>query len=239
MLTDNKNAANQIFDLILTEALKEDFEREVALYKGSGDEHIFSENFEKKISAIEKQLRRKQSAAKLKKSAPKLATTAAAIIVCVALATNTSVSAFLKDIIVRITGGFNQHEFIDDVVITIENFNQELRPTYLPEGYQISLAIYSPISMYISFVNQRENFEEDTTIVLQYGIAGSMAISVDNEHSEPHSILVSGREAVFYESNTEDRPSYLVWNIGGYGFVISAQIKLEEFVKIAESIKIS
>jgi hypothetical protein len=228
VLTDNKNAANQIFNLILTEALKEDCEREAALYKDSGSEHVFSEKFEKNIATIEKQLKRKQSATKLKKSAPKLATAAAAIIVCVTLATNPSVSAFFKDIIVRITGGFNQHEFNDDVVITIENFNHELRPAYLPEGYRITFAYYSLISMLVEF-----NDEDFNAISLQYGLANSIAISVDNEHSEPHSILVNGREAVFYESNTKDRPSYLVWNIGGYGFVLSAQIKLGEFVKIA------
>jgi hypothetical protein len=234
---NSKDATNQIFDLILTEALKEDCEREIELFKNVESEHIFSEKFEKEIKTIKYRLKRKQNARNLRKSAPKFATAAAAAIVIVALATNPSVSAFFRNIIVRLIDGFNQHEFIDDVVISIEDFNQELRPAYLPEGYQISFALYSPISMYVSFINQRDNMEDDTSIALEYSIAGDAAFSIAVENAEQYYVSVNGREAIFYETTTEDKTGYLFWNSGGYAFVLTAQIELEEFVKIAESIK--
>jgi len=230
----DKNAADKIFDVILTEALNEDCEREVALYKDSGHEHVFSENFDKRIAVVEKKLKQKKNATKLKKSAPKLITTAAAVIVCVALATNPSVSAFVRDIYMKIVGGFNQHEFRDDIEITVENFNHELRPAYLPESYRIVYAYYGFISVSTEYIDSDGNVME-----IKYGSAASGVIGVDNENSEPYATLVNGREAVFYKTFTEDRPSYLLWTNGGYAFVISAQFDLAELVKIAESIKIS
>ncbi|MDR2559269.1 MAG: DUF4367 domain-containing protein [Oscillospiraceae bacterium] len=234
----SENARNRIFDSILTEALKESYRREVALYKDS-DEHTFSEEFEKNIRSISKQIRLKQNIEKFKKSTPKIATTAAALIIIFTLAANPVVHAFFKNIIVRLSDGFNRHEFIDDIIITIENFNQELRPAYLPEGYQISLALYSPTSMIIDYINQRENIEDDTTITLEYRIADASVISTEIENSEKYHVFINGRDAVFYESTTEDRTGYLIWNSGGYAFVLIAQIEMREFVKIAESINIS
>jgi hypothetical protein len=233
MSENNKNAQDKIFDLILSEALKEDCEREVSLFK-DGEEHIFSDKFEKNIKSIENQLKRKKNNTKFKKTAPKLTAAAAAVIVCVSLATNPSVSAFFKSIIVKITEGFNQHEFIDDIEITMDNFNYEIRPDYLPEGYRISRIFYSFVSMFIEYID-----EDDNSIVLQYGPANSGEIAVDNENSELYTVSVNEKEAIFYKTNAEDRPSYLVWNSGGYAFIISAQIEKEEFVKIAENIKIS
>jgi hypothetical protein len=239
MLIFNKNTYEDIFDLILTQALEEDCNKENALYNDNLNKHIFSDKYNKSIKIIEKYFKKKQNIEKLKKSVPKLTTAAAAVIVCITLATNPVVHAFIRNIIVRLSDGFNQHEFIDDTIITIENFNQELRPAYLPEGYQIFLALYSPTSMIIDFINQRENIEDDTVITLEYGIAGDAAFSVDVKNIERHYILINGKEAIFYETTTEDRMGYLFWNIGGYAFVLSAQIEMHEFVKIAESIKIS
>jgi hypothetical protein len=239
MLTYNESTYNGIFDLILTQALKEDCEREIALYSDSLDRHTFSEKYNRMIKIIEKQLKRSENISKLKKSTPKLATAAAALIVCVALATNPTVSAFFRNIITWITDGFARHEFRNDIEITIESFNQELRPACLPEGYKTSIAIYSPISMYIEFVNQRDNIEDDTYIILEYSIAGGAVISIGIENAEQYYVSVNGKEAVFYETTTEDRTGYLIWESGGYAFMLIAQIELDEFVKIAESIKIS
>jgi hypothetical protein len=239
MLTYNESTYNGIFDLVLTQALKEDCEREIALYNDGLEQHTFSEKYKHMIKSIEKQLKRSENIAKLKKSTPRLATAAAALIVCVALATNPTVSAFFRDIVVWLADGFARHEFIDDIEITIENFNQELRPAYLPEGYKTSIAIYSPISMYIEFIYQRENIEDDTYIILEYSLAGGAVVSIGVENAEQFYVAVHGEEAIFYETTTEDRTGYLIWESGGYAFMLIAQIELNEFVKIAESIKIS
>jgi hypothetical protein len=234
----SESAQNRIFDSILTEALKENYRREAAFFK-EGNEHTFSEEFEKGIAVIGKRLKRKQNAAKLRKSAPKLVTAATVIIVCMALATNPSVHAFIRDIVVRITDGFSQHEFNDDVEITHENFNHELRPEYLPDGYRILFAHYGMNTVIIDFINERENIEDDTFATMEYRIADGSVISIDIENTNQFKVLVNGREAIFYETTTEDRTGYLIWNRGGYAFMLTAQLELHEFVQIAESIKIS
>ncbi|MCL2076950.1 MAG: DUF4367 domain-containing protein [Oscillospiraceae bacterium] len=237
MLTNSKNTYDKIFDLILAEALWEDCEREIALFErkeATEVEYTFSEKFEKNVKLAGKQLKRKQNIIKLRKAAPKFAASAAAVIVCVALAFNPTVSAFFKDIITKITGGYNQYEFIDDVDITSENFNHELRPEYLPEGYRITNVYYGLDFIIIDYTDN-----DDRIITLEYISANHGEIGVDNENSETYTVLVNGKEAIFHESNADDRPNYLIWENSGYAFVLFAQIESNELVQTAESIKIS
>jgi hypothetical protein len=236
MSIDNscKNANDEIFDLILTRALKEDCAREVALYKNMPDEHVFSEKFEKGIKSISKQLKRKDYALKLKKAAPRLVTAAAIVITFTALITNPAVGAFFNNIYMRITGNFNQHEFIGEA-ITLENFNRELRPAYLPGGYRIMSVFYGLSMVAVEYIND-ESFD---MIQLEYSPVNYYTVFVHNENVITHTITINGKEAIFYESTDEDFPNNLIWTTGGYAFVITAQIEPHEIVQIAQSIKIS
>jgi hypothetical protein len=237
MLTDSKSLNDEIFDLILTRALKEDCEREVAMYERMANEskpHVFSEKFEKGIAKISKGLQRKEHTAKFKKVAPKLATVATIMIMVTALATNPAIAAFFGRIFVQIADDTARHEFVGDVEITPETFNSELRPSFIPQGYRIQSVWYGYSGVVVEYAN-----EENEIIIVRYGIADDSAVFVNSEHSIQRVVLVNGREAFFYESTDEDFSSNLVWNYGGYAFVILAQISLDEFVQIAESIKIS
>jgi hypothetical protein len=233
MRIENYNLYDEIFDSILTQALKEDCAKEAELYMNMPEEHVFNEKFENGIESIKSGLKKKERSIKLKKILPKFATVVAVAIMFAALVANPSVSAFVKNIFVKITGVSNQHEFNNDIEITADNFNYELRPSYLPGGYNIKTVYYSSISMMIEFLDDNDN-----SIVIQYGSASDAAIGFDNEHSALRYVTVNEKEAIFYETTSEDYPSYLVWQTGGYAFVINAQISLDKFVKIAESIKI-
>jgi hypothetical protein len=219
--------------LILAKALREDCAREVDLYKNMPDDYEFSEKFEKRIAKISKGLRRKERNTKIRKSAPKFATAAAVAVMVAAVATNPAIAAFFGRIFVQIADDTARHEFVGDVEITPETFNAELRPYFLPQGYRIQSVWYGLMSVATEYTN------EDEIIIVRYGVADGAAISINYEHSVQHDVLVNGREAFFYESTDEDFLSSLVWNYGGYAFVILAQISLDEFVQIAESIKIS
>jgi hypothetical protein len=233
MWEENRSMNDEIFDLILTQALREDCAREVALYKNMPDDHEFSEKFEKRAKSISKRLKRKEKVVKFRKAAPKLATAAAVAVVVTALATNPAVAAFFGNIYARITGEHVQHEFESTVDVTPETFNHELRPTFLPQGYRIQSAWYGIGSVAVEYVDEEYNM-----IIFEYAIAGWRAAFINYEHSIQHIVSVNGREAFFYESTDEDFLSALVWYNRGYAFVLFAQISLEEFVQIAESIKI-
>jgi type II secretory pathway component HofQ len=104
MLDDNMSLNDEIFDLIIAQALREDFLREIEMYKNMPNDHVFSDKFEKGVKSISKGLRRKERVTKLKKAAPKLATAAAAVVVVAALATNPVVAETARNIFMWITG---------------------------------------------------------------------------------------------------------------------------------------
>ncbi|MDR0222840.1 MAG: DUF4367 domain-containing protein [Oscillospiraceae bacterium] len=236
MSSENTDVQNKIFDSVLAEALREDCEREVGSFKDGGEEHAFGEKFEKSIKAVQKQLRRKQNAAKLKKVAPKLAASAAAVALCVSLAANPAVGSFLKGVAVKISGGDEDDEggggLIDGALITVGDFDGELRPSYLPEGYRITRVDYGFISVVIEYSDN-----DGKIIEIKY-VSAAGAEALTDGGSPSRSASVGGKEADFYEAAGDGEPGRLIWSDGGYAFVISAQIEPEEFIKIAESIKI-
>jgi hypothetical protein len=207
MPTNKNSVYDEIFDVILTQALMEDCSRKVAFYKSMPDDHVFSEKFEKGVKAIQRQLKREERLGRFRKAAPKLATAAAILIMCTALVTNPAVSAFMHNIIVTVTNSeHSRHEFID-VEITAENFNHELRPAYLPQGYRIAFATYMSVSMFVEYTNE---------LTLNYGIANSMSIGVDSNRTVQRAAAVNGREVFFYESIEDGWTNSLVWTKGGY-----------------------
>jgi hypothetical protein len=234
MSANSKSLNDEIFDLILTKALKEDCEREFAMYERMASEvdpSVFDKKFERGIDKIRKAFRRKERSAKFKKIAPQLATAAAIVIMIVSLATTPAVATFFGNIYARLTGEHVQHEFTGNKDVTVETFNSELRPAYLPDGFRIQSVWYGFAIVAVDYVD-----EEYNTITLEYSIADDTAINVRFEHVVQHIVSVNGREAYFYESTDEDCRHILVWQYRGYAFVLNAQISLDEFVQIAESI---
>jgi hypothetical protein len=236
MSANSTSLNDEIFDLILTKALKEDCEREFAMYERMASEvdpSVFDKKFERGIDKIRKSFRRKERSDKLKKIAPRLATAALIIIMIVSLATNPAVATFFSNIYARLTGDYMQHEFVSSEDVTIETFNGELRPAYLPDGFRIQSVWYSFAMVAVDYVDDEYN-----TIIFEYQIASDTIISVRFEHAVQHIMSVNGKDAIFYESTDTDFPHSLVWYNRGYSFVLLAQISLEEFVQIAESIEI-
>jgi len=230
----DRNLNDEIFDLILAQALKADCEREIAMFERMANESEppeFSEKYKKGISGIKKKLRRKENTAKFKKAAPKFATAAAAVIVVAALATNPVVAETARNIIMWITGDTARHEFKGSETVTPETFNQRLRPDFLPEGYRIQSEWYGTPRVAVDYVNNDWDM-----IIFEYGIADGAMFGIDIENAVQHTASVNGREAFFYEATDEDLFNCLVWENRGYAFVIYAQIERDVFVQIAESI---
>ncbi len=109
------------------------------------------------------------------------------------------------------------------------------RPTYLPEGFQeVGIADLAG-----NWVIDYEN-EDGDRITFDYVLVrqGSMS-DFDNEHSDYEQIIMNGQLAHFFRSNTEGKPSSLIWydEGGTTAFQIVAYVEPGEVLKIAESVK--
>lgn len=108
------------------------------------------------------------------------------------------------------------------------------RPAYLPEGYEEVSA--EP------FGNGIEVLYEDpqgNQIVFDYMPAEEGALyNFDNEHADYSEIEINGYPAQLFTSNTEGKPSYLVWSDewGEIGYFLMADLPVEEFLKTAQSV---
>ncbi|MDR2559286.1 MAG: hypothetical protein LBC86_07080 [Oscillospiraceae bacterium] len=211
-MNEERSLHEEVFDFVLARALKEDFEREVAQYENEPCDHIFDDEYEKGIDKIRKMLRRKDRKARLKQVMPKLATAAAVVIMVVALGTNPAVRAFTRSIIPWIEDDFIRHEFRDDVIITPETFNHDLRPTYLPEGFRIQSAFYSHTFVLLDFIHDKS----ETDFVLRYTTADGTMFGIYDGYTVQHFAAVHGREAIFYVAIEDDLPNHFVWAMGVY-----------------------
>jgi hypothetical protein len=231
-MNEERTLHEEVFDFVLARALKEDFEREVAQYENEPCDHIFDAEYEKGIDKIRKMLRRKDRKASFKQVMPKLATAAAVVIMVVALGTNPAVAAFFGRIIPWVEDDFIRHEFSDDVIITPETFNHDLRPTYLPDGFRINAVFYGITTMFVEFIYD----ETELDIILQYSTADGTMFGIYDGYTVQHNATVHGREALFYSAIEDDLPNHFVWSMGGYAFTMTGDLTVYEFVKIAESI---
>jgi hypothetical protein len=129
------------------------------------------------------------------------------------------------------------HEFRGSEEVTLETFNFQLRPAFLPVGYRIQSEWYGIISVDVDYVNNDWDM-----IALNYGIANNRVIGGDFEDTVQHMVLVNGREAYFYESLVDDGQNTLIWEERGYAFMLTVQnrqISIDKIVQIAESINFS
>lgn len=109
------------------------------------------------------------------------------------------------------------------------------RPTYLPEGFQeVGIADLAG-NWVIDYENEVGDWITFDYVLVQQG---SMS-DFDNEHSDYEQITMNGQPAHFFRSNTEGKPSSLIWyDVGGTtAFQIVADIEPKEVLKIAESVK--
>ena len=79
------------------------------------------------------------------------------------------------------------------------------RPTWLPEGYE-EVEVWD---VGVVCVTTYRN-EEGEEIYFEYS-APSGALTIDNEHSDYSEIEINGCKAHLFASNTEGKPSFLLW----------------------------
>ncbi len=232
----NNELKEKIFDLVLKEALQESLDRELREIDemvANSPPHEFSPQFEKRMKKLINSIGRKDRIKKYKRIAVRTVVSIAAAfgLIFGVLLTQPEVSAAVQNVIRTVFDRYDKYDYIGEE-LTVDNFNNNIRLGYVPDGYYLSSGDYSHISVSLTYVNKDKN-----EIMFDYGIADGASSFYDNEHNSYCNFTVKGIEYFYYESNDNDFYNTLVWYEDGYAFSIFAHLSKEELVKIAENIK--
>ncbi len=225
----------KIFDLILADALMDSLDIELQQIDENHEYEDYkpSDEFERKIKKIRNSIGKKDRIKKCAQICAKAVITAAAImgVIFGGLLTQSDVYAAVQNVIRTVFDKYDRYEFTGDE-LTVENFNNNIRLGYVPDGYYLSSGNYSHAFVSLTYVNEYEN-----EIMFDYSIAEGTSCIYDNEHNSYSNFTINGIEYHYYKSNDNDFYDMLVWYKDGYVFSILAQLSKEELVKIAENIK--
>lgn len=231
----NMAIKNKVFDLVLTEALKEymDIElQEVDELVAKDPPHEFSSEFEKKMRKTINSVGRKDRIKKYARNCVKAVVSLAAVfgIFFGVLLTQPNVFAAVQNVFRSVFEKYDKYEYVGEEV-TFDDFNDSIRLGYVPDGYYLSSGDYSTINVTLFYTNETDK------IIFEYGIANFTATSYDNEHSSYSSFVLNDVEYHYYESNDNVFNNKLIWYKDGYVFGIYAHLPKDELIKIAENIE--
>ena len=234
----NNETKEKIFDLVLADALMGSLDielREIDENK-EYDDYKFPDTFDRKVRKIANSIGRNDIIKKCTQVCVKVVVTAAAImgVIFGGLLTQPDVYAAVQNVIRTIFDKYDKYDYIGYIgdELTVENFNNNIRLGYVPDGYFLSSGEYFPA--YVTLLYKDKN---DNEIIFDYGIADGLSVIYDNEHNSFSSFTTNGMEYYYYESNDNDFFDVLIWFKDGYSFSILAHLSKEELVKIAENVK--
>ena len=230
----NAATKEKIFDLILTDALKESMKIEFEeIDKLTAEEtHEFSPQFEKKMRKLINSIGRKDRIKKFKRFAVKSVVVLSIVFTLIfgGLLTQPEVFAAVQNVFRSIFDKYDKYEYLGEE-LTSENFDNDIKFGYVPDGYSLSKGDYSPIDVTLFYTNETDK------IIFEYCIANFTTSLYDNEHSSYSSFILNDVEYHYYESNDNVFTNKLIWYKDGYEFGIYAHLSKEELVKIAENLK--
>ncbi|MCM1060989.1 MAG: DUF4367 domain-containing protein [Eubacterium sp.] len=232
----NNELKEKIFDVILAEALKECLDEKLKEYDelvANSPPHEFSPEFEKKMKKIKNSIGREDRIKKYKRIAVRSIVSVAAAfgLIFGVLLTQPEVSAAVQNVIRTVFNQYDKYDYVGEE-LTVDNFNNNIRLGYVPDGYYLSKGDYSPAVVSLEYLDENEN-----KIMFDYGIADGSSSIYDNEHNSYSNFTINGIEYHYYESNDKDFYNMLVWYKDGYSFGIFAHLSKKELVKIAENVK--
>lgn len=231
----NPKVDEEIFDAILTQALKENNENYLNKLPSENrlsKELEFSDKFNKKMNKLIREYKNRI----IKENTFVYGKRIVAGILIIAglgfgaLMLSEPVRATIQNIIIQWFDEYTQFDFQSD---TSEVEFKEFTLGYLPEGFE-------EIDYFLSTGLASIEYEDlqGNDILFEYSIAEDLSLALDNEHSSYNIISINDSEAHLFESNDDSRRSYLLWIDKGYTFTIGSNIDVDEIIKIAENIKI-
>ncbi len=230
----NNESKNKIFDVLLTEALKEYMDIELNQINALAQSECceFSDKFERKVHRIGNSIGRADRIKAFGKVVFRTVVSAAVAfgIVFGMLLTQPEVYAAVQKTIRTVFGEYDKIEYVDeaadDTVI-----NDSIRLGYVPEGYYLSEGKYTPLDVSLIYKNG------ENRIKFEYGFANGKFAYIDNEQSWYEVLTSDGIEYHCYLSDDKSFYDKISWCESGYYFVVSAHISKEDIIKIAENIK--
>ena len=230
----NNESKNKIFDVLLTEALKEYMDIELNQINALAQSECceFSDKFERRVHRIGNSIGRADRIKAFGKVVFRTVVSAAVAfgIVFGMLLTQPEVYAAVQKTIRTVFGEYDKIEYVDeaadDTVI-----NDSIRLGYVPEGYYLSEGKYTPLDVSLIYKNG------ENRIKFEYGFANGEFDYIDNEHNEYERFMQNGIEFYYYKSSEENYYDVITWYENGYSFIIYAHLSKDNLVKIAENIE--
>ena len=237
---DKKEMKDQIFEVMLQTAVKENFEKELhelPTAKELTDDYELSESTRKEIEKWIKTANHKSTRLRMQKAA-KRAAVIAAIIIPVSMVSLLSVEASRNFIFNAVMNWASDHvaiQYQDRQASSSEMSSpddSEIRPHYLPEGFVKTETTQTDSS----FTIQYRNDQGELILFRKSPISKQGPFAVDTEHTTHKEIEIQGEKASLFIANEPDGMSYLVWKNHSYSFQLSSEISPEQLVKMAESV---
>ena len=186
------NAAikKQIFDIVLKEALRDSMEKEFKKIDEMviDEPYEFSSEFEKKMKKLIHSIGRKDRIKKFKHIAVQTIVSAAAVfgVIFGGLLTQPDVYATVKNVFRSVFEKYDTYEYNGES-ISIEDFNNNIRLGYIPDGYSLSNGDYSRIDVMLIYSGENDE------IIFEYGIADGATYFLDNEHEVYETLSINGK----------------------------------------------
>lgn len=237
---DKKEMKDQIFEVMLQTAVKENFEKELhelPTAKELTDDYELSESTRKEIEKWIKTANHKSTRLRMQKAA-KRAAVIAAIIIPVSMVSLLSVEASRNLIFNAVMNWASDHVAIQyqdgqgSSGKTSSPDDSEIKPRYLPEGF-IESEINQTDS---SFTIQYRNDQGELILFRKSPISIQGPLAVDTERTTQKEIEIQGEKASLFAANEPGGISYLLWKNHSYSFLLSSKISPEELAKMAESV---
>lgn len=229
-----KSLNSDLFEEMMKYALIERYTSEVNSLKAEPEEEPFSEAFDKKVSRIIRKVGRKEQL----KNVAKLAAKSLTIILMVLgvsfgiLMTQPKVYAAVCDVVRTV---FEDHDSYSSNASNSnmdgKTFNNNIVPSYIPEGYKLRQAFYGDYNVDLIYENI-----DNMDIRYGYGDKDGTEISINNERIEYSEKSLNGVTYHIYEAAVSDDYNTVIFCNDKYVFMIDSQLSVDEIVKIAESV---
>ena len=224
-----KSTGNDIFDILLRDALTRKYKDEVE--NADYEHHNYPDTFKKKIRKIGNSVNRYEKISIAGKIIVKLLVNIAAVmgIVFGMLLTQPKVYAAVVEVAKQIFTTHDKYLYqdIDNEMV----FDKNRSPSYIPYGYELRSVFYAKNNVVLLYESADEKI-----IDIDYGLAENSSVSIDNERHIFKELKKDNTLFYFYKAIEDDEFNMLVWYKDRYYYIINAQLGLDEIMKIAESI---
>lgn len=220
----------EIFDLLICDALTAKWDNELEELKKDSGVHSFSASVESNIKKITRTIGMNCT---FKGAGKAMLKTLILVLIFMGilfggLLTQPEVYAAVGNVVRNI---FETHDSYTYQGSSSEIlFNKNIQLGFVPDGYELRSAFYSDCNVSLTYENADEMY-----IYFDYGSAENSMLSIDNERHSYTELNYDGTAYYFYEANEEDF-STLIWYDDGYYYSIDALLDKDMLIKTAQNI---